>query len=82
MSRDFLEGANDTNVLRHTELLDNLPLVHEVLSTCNNEEGIQAAELIRRIAGDSDPASSDAFRRIASLIKYGLLEVTIPEHVE
>jgi D-inositol-3-phosphate glycosyltransferase len=82
MGRDFLDDIIDTQVLRHTELLENLPFVHKVLSNCRDNEGIQATELIQLIAGENEPASSDAFQRLASLIKYGLLDVMIPDQVD
>jgi D-inositol-3-phosphate glycosyltransferase len=79
MGRDVLEGVLDIDVLRHTELIENLPLVNEVLGACNSEDGINASDLVRRMAGESEPAATETFRRIASLIKYGLVDATIPD---
>lgn len=66
-------------MLSHTELIENLPLIDEVLSSCNSEEGIKASDLVRRMAGENEPAATEVFRRIASLIKYGLVDATIPD---
>lgn len=78
MGRDFLGGVLDIEVLFHTELRENLPLIEEVLDACNSEEGIVASDLARRIADKTEAPAGEAFRGIASLIKYGLLDATIP----
>jgi glycosyltransferase involved in cell wall biosynthesis len=81
IGRAFLENTIDLQALAHTELLEILPLVDEILNTCNSKEGVMVDDFIRQMGAGKENAENKSFQYISRLVKYGLLDAAIPGRV-
>jgi glycosyltransferase involved in cell wall biosynthesis len=72
-SAELVKGG--LQVLRVTELSEELEICAEILAMCGADRRIPIAELMARVAKAAPESPHQCFPQIAQLVKYGFLEV-------
>jgi glycosyltransferase involved in cell wall biosynthesis len=70
----LVEAQEEVPWIAHTELASDWDASFPLLRACAAETAVEISQLVESVEGDDESASEIAFRRIARLVKYGLME--------